>query len=127
MAHSPKKQKSNAEKIDQLIDVIGSLAQSVKEISTKVKNLEEREVEPVVDVETMKVDIVKSTPEMNQVPYVVMKVEAIIPNEGLYGVQENKKLFSGFKQFFNNRKEAGEFIDKMKQQNPHEIYEMYPA
>ena len=62
-----------------------------------------------------------------QTPYIVMKVDAVIPDDSVCGQGGVKKIFSGFKQVFSNRQEAGAFVDRMKKEDPAAIYEMMPA
>lgn len=82
--------------------------------------------EPVVPEVVDPKEVIKE-PVNYQTPYIVMKVDAIIPDDSVYGQGGVKKIFSGFKQVFNNRQEAGQFVDKMKREDPSAIYEMMPA
>lgn len=88
MAHKPKKQKSNADKIDQLAALIGNIAQTLGDVTNRIKAIEESRttIEPeIVDEEVLKAEIIKDTTSYKDIPYIVMKVDMIIPDNTMVG------------------------------------------
>lgn len=126
MAHN-KKSKSNAEKIDQLINLVGWLVGKINDIQTQVDGIKSTPTEQQVDMKPESIRETERQLSVMETPYKVMEVSGIIRDYGPDGMPTEIKTYMGLGKTFKNKEEAFAYAEKAKQLNPGMLLDVVPV
>lgn len=126
MAHN-KKSKSNAEKIDQLINLVGWLVGKINDIQTQVDGMKSATAEQQVDMKPESITETERQLSVMETPYKVMEVSGIIRDYGPDGMPTEIKTYMGLGKTFKNKEEAFAYAEKAKQFNPGMLLDVVPV
>lgn len=126
MAHN-KKSKSNAEKIDQLINLVGWLVGKINDIQSQVDGIKSAPAEKEVDMKPESIRETERQLSVMETPYKVMEVSGIIRDYGPDGMPTEIKTYMGLGKTFKNKEEAFAYAEKAKQLNPGMLLDVVPV
>lgn len=126
MAHN-KKSKSNAEKIDQLINLVGWLVGKINDIQSQVDGIKSAPAEQQVDMKSESIRETERQLSVMETPYKVMEVSGIIRDYGPDGMPTEIKTYMGLGKTFKNKEEAFAYAEKAKQLNPGMLLDVVPV
>lgn len=126
MAHN-KKSKSNAEKIDQLINLVGWLVGKINDIQIQVDGMKSTSAEQQVDMKPESIRETERQLSIMETPYKVMEVSGIIRDYGPDGMPTEIKTYMGLGKTFKNKEEAFAYAEKAKQLNPGMLLDVVPV
>ena len=126
MAHN-KKSKSNAEKIDQLINLVGWLVGKINDIQTQVDGIKSAPSEQKIELQPESIRETERQLSVMETPYKVMEVSGIIRDYGPDGMPTEIKTYMGLGKTFKNKEEAFAYAEKAKQLNPGMLLDVVPV
>lgn len=126
MAHN-KKSKSNAEKIDQLINLVGWLVGKINDIQSQVDGMKSAPSEQEVQLQPESIAETERQLSTMDTPYKVMEVSGIIRDYGPDGMPTEIKTYMGLGKTFKNKEEAFAYAEKAKQLNPGMLLDVVPV
>lgn len=136
MAHKKKQTGSQQnDKMDQLIDIVAWLATEIKNIKQEINEVKSWAIVPqkpevLEPWEYQGMVWWRATIEVKrEVPYKVIPIEAIIPDEWYLDPlrQWMKKIYRGIGKTFPNKKLATEYLEAAKKRNPWQQYDIFPV
>lgn len=126
MAHN-KKQKSNAEKIDQLINLVGWLVGKINDIQSQVDTMKSAPSEQKIELQPETIAETERQLSTMDTPYKVMEVSGIIRDYGPDGMPTEIKTYMGLGKTFKNKNEAFAYAERAKQLNPGILLDVVPV
>lgn len=133
MAHRKKKnnqepvveQTQAPDKIDQLISLVWWLANELKNVKqelNEVKQMKQPAKEPDEIIEPAK-------PIERETPYKVIPIEKIVRDESFLdpNLQWVKKIYMWIWRTFKNKRDAVDYLERMKKTNPWMQYDIFPV
>ena len=148
MAHHKKKPtEQQPDKMDQLIDIVTSLASEVKNMKQEIADVKAN-ANTTLEISTPEViqpwDKAMDDLEYNQkfrggiwwavtiqreTPYKVIPIESIIRDEWFVDPNRQwiKKIYRGMWRTFPNKKLATEYLERVQKANPGQQYDIFPV
>lgn len=137
MAHHKKKTEQQPDKMDQLISLVTWLATEMKNIKQDVDNLkiwQQTQIKP----EALKPDAVIESDSSSiwnvqrETPYKVIPIASIIRDESYVNINDApnwwvKKIYMWIWRTFKNKAEAVAYLERVKQSNPGQQYDIFPV
>lgn len=125
MAHAKKDNK-----LDQLLDIVGWLATEIKTMKEEINSI--KQAGPVESKQEWPLEweiVIDEAKDKRETPYKVIPIQSIIRDEWYVdpAMQGLKKIYMGMWRTFKNKKDATDYLDRMKKTNPGQQYDIFPV